>query len=79
VTAPNKQLAARASEIAKGADGLERKAANIAAVALGTTNSVASARNALADLWQKDLQAAALDLIGRLAVASTSAQSDGSH
>lgn len=67
MTASNKQLAARATEIAKGAGGLERKAANIAAVALGTTNSVASARNALADLWQPDLPAAAIDLIGQLA------------
>jgi hypothetical protein len=67
VTTSNKELAQRASELAKGSDGLERKAANIAAVALGTTGTVASARNALADLWQADLQAAAIDLIGQLA------------
>jgi hypothetical protein len=40
VTATNKELAKRASEIAKGSDGLARKAANVAAVALGTTGTV---------------------------------------
>jgi hypothetical protein len=70
VTTSNKELAARAQAIAKGSDGLERKAANIAAVALGTTGTVASARNALADLWQADLRDAAVDLIGRLAAES---------
>lgn len=67
MTTSNKELAKRAAEIAKGSDGLTRKAANVAAVALGTTGTVASARNALADLWQTDLRDAALDIIGRLA------------
>jgi len=50
-----------------------------ASVALSTTTSIAGARNALTVLWQPDLKDAAVDLIGRLANGSTSAQSDGSH
>lgn len=72
MTSSNKDLAARAAELAKGSDGMQRKAANVAAVALGTTGTVASARNALADLWQADLRDAALDLIGRLAAEAAS-------
>jgi hypothetical protein len=72
MTATNKQLAARAQAIAKASDGLQRRAAGVASVALGTTGTVASARNALADLWQADLKEAALDLIGQLAARSAS-------
>lgn len=67
MTTPNKELAARAQEIAKGSDGLQRTAARTAYVALSTTGTVGAARNALADLWQRDVREAALDLIGRLA------------
>lgn len=72
MTASNKELARQASELAKGSDGKARTAANVAAVALGTTGSVASARNALADLWQTDLRDAALELIGQLAAEAAS-------
>jgi hypothetical protein len=67
VTATNKLLAEAARELAARSDGLQKRAAQTAYVALSTTGTVGSARNALADLWQKDVQAAALDLIGRLA------------
>jgi hypothetical protein len=70
VTTTNKELARRAAELVKGSDGLQRKAANIVRVALGTTGTIASAGNALADLWQADLRDAALDIIGRLARSS---------
>lgn len=72
MTVPNKLHAERASEMAKGADGLQRRAANCAAIALGTTSTIGAARSALADLWQKDVQAAALDIIGQLAARSAS-------
>lgn len=51
MTATNKQVATLAAEIANGSDGMTRKAANVASVALAITSSVANARNALADLW----------------------------
>ncbi len=63
----NRELAARAQAIAKGSDGLQRRAANTAAIALSTTTTVGAARSALADLWQRDVRDAALELIGRLA------------
>lgn len=72
MTATNKELAKQAAELAKGSDGMQRKAANIASVALSTTGTVASARNALADVLQQDLRDAAVDLIGRLAAAERS-------
>ena len=72
MTATNKELAKQAAELAKGSDGMARKAANIAAVALSTTGTVANARNALADLWQTDLRDAAVDLIGRLVAEAAS-------
>lgn len=69
MTASNKELAAKASEIAKGADGLQRRAAQTAEIAHSTTGTVGAARSALGDLWLKDVQAAALDIIGRVAAA----------
>ena len=72
MTADNRELAAQAQEIAKGSDGLTRRAAQTAAIALATTGTVGSARSALADLWQRDVREAALDLIGQLAATSAS-------
>ena len=66
----NKEMATRAQQLAKRSDGLQRRAAMCASVALGTTGSVAAARNALTVLWQPDLKEAALDLIGQLATAN---------
>ncbi len=62
----------RQSEIARASDGLERSAASYAAMALSATDTPADARSALAELWQQDVQQAAVDLIGRLAAEAAS-------
>jgi hypothetical protein len=63
----NRELADRAQEIAKASDGMRRRAAMCASVALGTTNSVGAARSALADLLsQPDLRKAATELLEEL-------------
>ena len=69
---PNRELARKASEIARASDGLQRQAANFAAMALSNTTTVADARSALTPLWQRDLRAAAVDLIGQLAAGASS-------
>lgn len=65
----NPALAARARAIAAcaPAGSLERRAAGCAAAALSATGTIASARNALAGLWQDDVRQDALGLIGQLA------------
>jgi hypothetical protein len=64
----NRELAARAQQLAKASGGLQRRAAICAAVALGTTGTVAAARTVLEDSLSKpDLRNAALDLLEQLA------------
>jgi hypothetical protein len=65
----NAELAARARQLADRAarGSLKRKAAGCAAVALGDSRTLATARKILALLWQDDVRLAALDLIDQLA------------
>ncbi|MGH3304121.1 MAG: hypothetical protein ACRDOK_21065 [Streptosporangiaceae bacterium] len=65
----NRELADRARQLAERSVGYQRRAALCACVALGTTGTVGAARNALADVLQGDVRAAALDLVGQLAAA----------
>jgi hypothetical protein len=67
MTATNKVLAARASEIAKGSDGLTRNAANCVFVACTFSPSLATAREAIEAIELPDVRAASLKLLGELA------------
>ena len=67
LTTPNKQLAAKASEIAKGSDGMARTAANCVFVALGHSPSIATARQAIEAIELPDVRAASLKLLDELA------------
>jgi hypothetical protein len=65
----NRQLAERARDIALHAPAgtLTRRAAGCAAVALGTTNSLTAAREALGLVRLDDVRQAALQLLDHLA------------
>ena len=67
MTATNKELAARAQSLAKGSDGLRRRAALCVGVACGTTGTVGAARAALEVIELRDVRAAALQLLDELA------------
>ena len=67
MTLPNEVLAKKASELARSSDGLTRRAASYAAMALSATETPADARSRLAELWQGDLRERAVDIIGWLA------------
>lgn len=69
MTATNKLLAERASEIAKGSDGLRKTAARTAAVALAYSPSIRVAREALGELEKPDVRRAALELLEELTTA----------
>lgn len=64
----NRQLAARARDIAGRAPrgSLERKAAGVLAVALGTTRSATAARKVLGEVDQDDIRNRAGALLGEL-------------
>jgi hypothetical protein len=68
VTTGNRQLAARARDLADHAapGSTERRAAGCAAVALGTTSTTDAARRTLGHLWQADIRTAALAILDQL-------------
>jgi hypothetical protein len=71
MTASNRELAARAQAIAKGADGLQRTAANSVSVALAYSPSTKVAREALEALGRSDVRRAALELLDELTAADS--------
>lgn len=66
---PNADLVDRARAVAARAPrgSMERRAWGCAAVVLSTTRTIGAARNALAEVLDPDVRAAALDVLGQLA------------
>lgn len=65
----NAELAIRALQVAVAAPrgSMQRKAYGCASIALGESQTIASARTVLALLWQDDVRQAALSAIHQLA------------
>ena len=68
VTIGNRQLAARARDIAERAPRgtLERRAAGVLSIALGTTRSAGAARKVLAEVDQDDIRIRAEQILDEL-------------
>jgi hypothetical protein len=63
----NAHLAGRAQQLARGSDGLRRRAALCVYVACGTTGTLAAAETALEAIELSDVRAASLALLAELA------------
>jgi hypothetical protein len=68
VTIGNRQLAARARDLAERAPRgtLERRGAGVLSIALGTTLSATAARKVLAEVDQDDIRARAEEILAEL-------------
>lgn len=63
----NQDIVARARELAAGADGLRRRSALCVAVACRESSNIAGAEKLLGQVEQRDVKAAAFELLGTLA------------
>lgn len=71
MTIANKQLADRAAALAKGSDGLQRRAYLCIAVACGSSTTLDGARKYLAEIGLPDILHAAHALLDELANQNT--------
>lgn len=73
MTASNRELAKRASQIARASDGMRRRAAGCVVMALSGTEDTDAAKATLSELWPPSLRDAAAALIDDLAAAADGA------